>query len=668
MGALGFLEGMAYGADYNPEQWGPATWKEDLELMGEAGVNLVSLAIFSWARLEPRPGDYEFGWLDEVMDGLAGAGIGANLANATASPPPWFSHRYPETLPMQRDGTRLWTGSRQAYCPSSPIFREHAARLTEAVAGRYREHPALTMWHVSNEIGCHNALCFCDVSAEAFRAWLRSRYGSLDRLNEAWGTAFWSQRYGAWEEILPPRQAPSFRNPTQEVDFHRFSSDESLAVYLAQRDVLRAITPDVLITTNLMVTKFQRDLDYWSWAEHLDVLANDHYLDAADPDAHLELAFAADLTRGLAGGGPWMVMEHSTSAVNWQPRNVAKRPGEMLRNSLQHVARGSDAVMFFQWRASKAGAEKYHSAMVPHAGTGTKIWNEVVRLGEMLNRLGEVAGTRVMAEVALLFDWQSWWALETDAHPSIDVTYLDRPHAFHRALWRAGVTVDLVAPGASLDRYQLLIVPSLYIAGAETARQIEQFVAAGGTAIVTYMSGIVDEDLHITPGGFPPAFRRWLGITVEEFFPLRAGDRVALDDGTSADVWCELLHLTGAEAVASYADGPLAGTPAVTVHRHGEGTVWYTGTRLGPAGLQRLVSTALTTAGVQPTVPMVTAPAGLEATRRVGDRASYLFLINHGSDAAHVRATGYDLVADREVTGTASVTAGGVAVIRQTNP
>jgi beta-galactosidase len=408
-----------------------------------------------------------------------------------------------------------------------------------------------------------------------------------------------------------------------------------------------------------------REFDYWSWAPEVDVIAVDHYLKAFDPEAHVELALTADVSRGLAGGEPWMLMEHSTSAVNWQPRNVAKQPGEMIRNSLQHVARGADSVMFFQWRASRFGAEKYHSAMVPHAGTDSKVWREVVELGQILERMGNVAGTTLTAEVAFVFDWQSQWALETRSHPSVDVKYLDQVYSLYRAFWNAGITVDIVAPEADLADYRLVVLPSLYVASETTATNIEQFVLCGGNAVVTYMSGVVDENLHLFEGAFPGAYRDVLGVRVEEFFPLREGEAVSLDDGARADVWCELIHLEGAAALSRFVDGPLPASPSVTVHQHGAGSAWYIGTRLEQEAVNRLIRDVLKTLKIKPPIPMVTAPVGLEVTRRTGAEGSYLFLINHGSETAHVRAKGHDLVSDRQLTGTLSLQGGAVAVVRE---
>ncbi|MGN9809888.1 beta-galactosidase [Micromonospora sp. BQ11] len=651
-----------YGADYNPEQWPESTWAEDVELMRRAGVNLASVGIFSWALLEPAPGEFDFGWLDRAIDTLHAGGIAVDLATATASPPPWLAHRHPETLPRRADGAVLWPGGRQAYCPSSPVFRERSLALVEAVATRYAEHPAVVMWHVSNELGCHNVHCYCDVSAEAFRHWLRERYGDLDGLNAAWGTAFWSQRYGDWAEVNPPRLAPTFANPTQQLDFLRFSSDEQRAQLRAERTVLDRLGRQP-VTTNFMIGNLGiKYLDYHSWASDVDVVSNDHYLTAADPDSHVGLALAADHTRGVAGGDPWLLMEHSTSAVNWQPRNVAKTPGQLRRNSLAHVARGADGVLFFQWRASRAGAEKFHSALLPHAGPDTKVFREVCRLGADLAAISEVIGSRVDAEVAILFDYEAWWGAELDSHPSVDVTYGDRLTALHGTLLRAGITADVVHPSADLSRYRLVLVPTLYLVRDAHAEALRAYVAAGGTVLVTYFSGIVDENDHIRLGGYPGAFRELLGVRTEEFFPLRTGERVHLDDGSTADVWTEWLHAEGAEVLAAYADGPLPGVPAVTRHAFGDGAAWYVGTRLDSDATDALVARLVTESGVRPVADV---PAGVEVVRRrAGDR-SWLFVVNHTGTAVRVAVTGTDLLTGAACAGELTVAPGEVAVVRE---
>ncbi|HLU73451.1 MAG TPA: beta-galactosidase [Nonomuraea sp.] len=644
---------IGYGGDWNPEQWPEEVWAEDVALMREAGVNQVSVGIFSWSMLEPAEGRFEFGWLDRVMDLLAADGIGAFLATPTASPPPWFGHTYPEALPVDADGRRLHHGSRQGFCPSSPIYLDKALRVVEKLGERYREHPALRMWHVHNEYGCHNARCYCDASAEAFRDWLRGRHGTLDALNEAWGTAFWSQRYSSWEQILPPRATPSFPNPGQQLDFRRFSSDALLALYRAERDLLARLAPDVPATTNLMAGAHW-DMDCWSFAREVDVVSTDHYL--IGPDPHIDLAFAADYARSLGGGRPWLLMEHSTSAVNWQPVNRAKRPGELRRNSVQHFARGADAIMFFQWRASRAGAEKWHSGMVPHAGTGTKIWREVTGLGALLGAAAEVAGSTVRADVAILLDHASVWAQDHPAQPTEELKPVDVIKSWHAALWKQGVTCDVVHPEADLSGYRLVLAPALYLVSDQGAANLERFVAAGGTALVGPYSGVVDEHDRVRLGGYPGAWRDLLGVTVEEFFPLEPGETVRLSGGGTGSVWSETARATTAKVVDTYETGE----PAWTRNAWGDGTAHYLTTLLSGDDLAAVLRTVCAEAGVGGT-----ATPGVELVRRAHqDGRAYLFAINHTAADAVVEATGTDLVTGEAATGELTVPAGEVRILR----
>lgn len=652
-------DGIAFGCDYNPEQWTPDVWTEDIALMGEAGVDLVAINIFGWSHIEPRAGEYDFSGLDDIIERLHSAGIRVNLGTGTSSSPAWLTRAHPEILPMTEDGTRRYPGGRQAWCPSSPVFRAAALRLVEAVAGRYGNHPAVALWHVSNELGCHNALCYCDVSAASFRVWLEARYGTIAALNSAWGTSFWSQTYREWDEILPPLATLSSRNPGQVLDFHRFSSDELLGYYRAEADVIRPLS-DAPITTNFMVTAHIENLDYWSWAREMDVVANDHYLDHRLGDPRSELSFAADLSRGLAGGAPWLLMEHSTGAVNWQPLNKPKAPGELIRNSLTHVARGADGVCFFQWRASVQGSEKFHSAMLPHAGTDSALWREVVELGGIASRIGEVAGSRVVADAALVWSWQAWWATQTESRPSSDIGYLDQVHAAHRAMLAQGITTDVVAPGADLSAYRLVVVPGLHLVSEADARVITDWVAAGGTALITFYSGTVDENDRVFTGGYTGPFREALGVRVEEFAPVAAGQSLTLASGARASLWSERLRDTTAEVRDTFTDGPSAGYPALTRNSWGMGAAWYASTLLDDADYRDLLGALAAEAGVHSL-----GSKDLEIVRRRGDDASFLFIINHGESVARVTASGHELVTDQRVEGDVDVAAGAVRIIRE---
>ena len=622
-----------FGADYNPEQWPPAVWADDVRAMREAGVTIVSLAIFSWARLEPRSGEYHFGWLDDVIGLLAADGILIDLATATASPPPWLSTAHPEILPVDRLGHTYSPGGRQHWRPTSPVFRQHALRLVRAMATRYAGHPALAAWHVSNELGCHNVYDYSDDAARAFRRWLRGRYRTLDALNAAWGTAFWSQRYADWDEILPPRLAPTHPNPTQQLDFKRFSSDALKEHLRAERDILREITPGVPVTTNFMVAGDIDIIDYADWVPEVDFLANDHYV-RPGPQAQDELSFSANLTGNLAGGRPWFLMEHSTSAVNWQPVNVAKKPGELARDSLIHVAHGADAVCFFQWRQSRAGAEKYHSAMVPHAGTDSVLFRSVAALGARLRDLAYVAGVaRTPAQAAIVFDWPSWWAAEQDSHPSERLRYKQEALDWYTAFLETGVRVDVVPMGAELQRYDVVVAPVLHVVPASLAVRLCTYVADGGHLVTTYFSGIVDEHDHVWLGGYPGALRDLLGIRVQEFAPLLDGERVELDNGTHGTRWAEPVDLVdpAVEVLASYRTGELAGRPAITRRAVGTGSASYVSTPLGAAGIVPVLGEVLERAGVRSELP-----GQLRGRVELAVRGDVRFLINRTDEPLEI--------------------------------
>ena len=657
-------DGIAFGCDYNPEQWTPEVWDEDIALMREIGVDLVAINIFGWAHIEPRAGEYDFSRLDDIIARLHAGGIRVNLGTGTASPPAWLTTAHPEILPMVEDGTRRYPGGRQAFCPSSSIFRTAALALVEQVARRYGDHPAVELWHVSNELGCHNALCYCDESAVAFRLWLRERYQDIDALNAAWGTSFWSQTYREWAEILPPRATLSLRNPGQTLDFHRFSSDQLIDYYRAEAEVIRPLSPRP-ITTNFMVTTHIENLDYWSWADDMDVVANDHYLDHRLADPTSELAFNADLTRGLAQGAPWLLMEHSTGAVNWQPLNLPKGDGELLRNSLTHVARGADGVCFFQWRASVQGSEKFHSAMLPHAGTDTAVWREVSELGATLGRLSEVADSRVEAHAAIVFSWESWWATDADARPSHSLGYLDQMHAAYKALHDLGITVDVVRPGSDLDRYRLVVVPGLHLVRTGDAAVITDWIAAGGTALITFYSGTVDEQDRIFTGGYTGPFRDALGVRIEEFAPVAADTTVHLSDGSEARLWSERGRATTAEVVASFAGGAADGSPAITRNTWGDGSAWYLATLPNADAYRDLMARIVAEVELAPAASVVGDLRTLELVRRRGSAHSYLFIVNHGAAEVTVEATGLDLVTETAVDGHVVVPAGAVRIIRE---
>lgn len=655
------LEGIAYGGDYTPEQWPRETWHEDVALMREAGVNLVSIGIFAWGLLEVREGEFDFGWLDEIIELLHANDIKVDLGTPTASPPAWFFANHPDARVITRDGVVMGFGARGMASHSAPAYRDAAVRIASELAKRYGDHPAVVLWHVHNEYGVPVGEDYSPHAVREWRLWLQQRYGSLDALNAAWGTAFWGQHYGDWEHVGAPAAAPSVVNPAQRLDFARFTDHRLRECFIAERDAIRAHS-DRPITTNFMANQ-HGGCDLWAWAREVDIVSDDHYLWAADEEGEIGLAIAADLSRSVGGGKPWILMEHSTSAVNWQPRNIAKRPGEMARNSLSHLGRGADGILFFQWRAGRSGAEKFHSAMLPHAGTDSRVFREVTDLGAKLSRLDEVRGSRVHADVAILWDFESFWAQGLEWRPSEDVNHDERVRAFYERLWRDGITVDFALPGQDLSGYALVIAPAQYLLRTADADNLNRYVEAGGTLVVSFFSAVVDENDAVHAGGFAAPLTPSLGIRVEEHLPLRAGASCAVEfDGRplTADIWQEDLVLAGAEVRARYLDGPAAGEPAITRHRHGAGQGWYLSTRLDADGLAAVMTQVYADAGIAP----AGLPVGVEAVRRRGADADYLVAINHGTETVSLSVSGVDLLTQSPADGMLELAGGDVAVIR----
>jgi beta-galactosidase len=667
-------EGLLYGGDYNPEQWPEEIWREDARLMREAGVNLVSVGIFSWAKLEPRAGQYDFGWLERVIELLWAHGVSVCLANATASPPAWFSRAYPESLPVDANGVRASIGSRQHYCPNSRAYRGAATTLSREIARRFARHPAVALWHINNEVGCHSNECFCEVCAGDFRQWLRARYGTLPALNDAWGTAFWSQSYGEWEEIQPPRKTLTFRNPTQTLDYARFMSDAMRDLIVSEVAAIRSVDMEAKVTTNGL--NFWRPTDCWEWYQHVDIAAWDAYPDPAAGLPEIRAtAFCHDLYRSLRGGQPFILMEQTASQVNWRAVNQLKAPGQMRALSWQAVAHGADGVMFFQWRASKAGAEKFHGAMLPHFGADGRVHQEVRVLGAELKKLKDITGALRSARVAVLVSWENRWALELESKPA-GFDYAEIVQHHYGAIWNLNVPLDIAHPDGALDGYDVIVAPALYQLTRAQAESLRTFVRRGGLLVVGYFCGVADENEHIGLGGYPALLTDVLGLAVEEWQPLVTGESNALDviqrlddarDGAKpvCTKFCELLELRGAEPVATYAHGWFAGRPAVTRHRFGIGEAVYLATHIEQTWLTAFFGALLRERGI---VAPLEAGEGVEISIRCGAKEEFLFVINHRAESGPVvfgEWSGVDLLSGQACEGEAVLEPFAVRVLKR---
>ena len=668
-----------YGGDYNPDQWPEEVWDDDVRLMKKAGVNLVSVGIFSWAKIETSEGVYDFDWLDRIINKLGEAGIAVDLASATASPPMWLTQAHPEVLWKDYRGDVCQPGARQHWRPTSPVFREYALKLCRAMAEHYKGNPYVVAWHVSNEYGCHNRFDYSEDAERAFRKWCEERYGTIDAVNDAWGTAFWAQRMNDFTEIVPPRFIGdgNFMNPGKLLDFKRFSSDALKAFYVAERDALAEITPDLPLTTNFMVSAAGSVLDYDDWGREVDFVSNDHYF--IPGEAHLdELAFSASLVDGIARKDPWFLMEHSTSAVNWRPVNYRKEPGQLVRDSLAHVAMGADAVCYFQWRQSKAGAEKFHSAMVPHAGEDSAVFRDVCELGADLNTLADngLLGTKLAkSKVAVVFDYESEWASEHTATPTQKVHHVDEPLQWFRALADHGVTADVVPVRGAWDDYEMVVLPSVYLLSEETTRRVRDYVVGGGRLVVTYYTGISDEKDHVWLGGYPGSIRDVVGVRVEEFMPMGddfpgVPDCLGLSNGAVAHDIADVIGSVDGTATVleTFKDDPwtgMDGAPAIVAHTFGEGRSVYVGARLGRDGIALSLPEILDSLGM--------AEAGgndgrvLRVEREGADGSRFVFSFNRTHETVRVPVEGEVVVSSfADVDGeTASIKPNGVIVTKQ---
>ena len=675
----GQQERIWYGGDYNPDQWPEEVWDDDVRLMKKAGVNLVSVGIFSWAKIETSEGVYDFDWLDRIIDKLGEAGIAVDLASATASPPMWLTQAHPEVLWKDYRGDVCQPGARQHWRPTSPVFREYALKLCRAMAEHYKGNPYVVAWHVSNEYGCHNRFDYSEDAEHAFQQWCEERYGTIDAVNDAWGTAFWAQRMNDFSEIVPPRFIGdgNFMNPGKLLDFKRFSSDALKAFYIAERDTLAEITPDLPLTTNFMVSASGSVLDYDDWGDEVDFVSNDHYF--IPGEAHLdELAFSASLVDGIARKDPWFLMEHSTSAVNWREINYRKEPGQLVRDSLAHVAMGADAVCYFQWRQSKAGAEKFHSAMVPHAGEDSAVFRDVCELGADLNKLSDegILGSRLAkSRVAVVFDYESEWATEHTATPTQHVHHVDEPLAWFRALVDQGVTADVVPVRGAWDDYEMVVLPSVYLLSEETTRRVRDYVVGGGRLVVTYYTGISDEKDHVWLGGYPGSIRDVVGVRVEEFMPMGddftgVPDRLELSNGAVVHDIADVIGSVDGTATVleTFKDDPwtgMDGAPAIVAHTFGEGRSVYVGARLGRDGIALSLPEILDSLGM--------AEAGgndgrvLHVEREGADGSRFVFSFNRTHETVRVPVEGEVVVSSfADVDGeTASIKPNGVIVTKQ---
>lgn len=625
------IEKVLYGGDYNPEQWSEDVWEEDMRIFALAGIDIVTLNVFFWASLQPDENTYCFEKLDKIMDLVEKNGLKVCMATSTAAHPAWMAKKYPDILRTEFNGMKRKFGSRHNSCQNSPTYQKYSVRLAKKLAERYQDRKCIVAWHVSNEYGGE---CYCENCEKAFRVWLKDKYQTIEELNRAWNTAFWGHTFYEWDEIVLPNLLSEHfaENRTTfqgiSLDYRRFNSEGMLHCFKAEYDAIKSVIPDAKITTNLM--GFYKPLDYQMWANEMDFISWDNY--PANEDPYARIAMNHDIMRGIKGGQPFVLMEQTPSVTNWLAYNALKRPNVMRLWSYQAMAHGADAILFFQMRRSIGACEKYHGAVIDHVGhENTRVFREIAKLGEELKTLdSKTLGSTMDSKVAIVVDWDNWWALEYSAGPSCDLKYLDEVFGYYRALEEQNYSIDLIGVHDDLSKYEVVIAPILYMTKGSYDESIREYVKNGGTFITTFFSGIVDEyDLVIT-GGYPGHLRDILGIWVEEIDALPAETTNAfIYEGKEyeAKLLCDIMHLEGAKSLATYEKDFYANHPVITVNEYGKGKAYYIGTRSSEDFYRTFLKERLEEKGVRPVLEVE--GVGIEATERIKGEKRYLFVLNH---------------------------------------
>jgi len=640
---------MLHGGDYNPDQWikTPEIWDEDMRLMKLSGCNAMSICIFSWSSLEPEEGRFEFGWLDSIMDKLADNNAHAVMATPSGGKPAWMSRKYPEIRKMDPKGdVRSLHGGRHNHCRTSPVYREKCVTLNSHLAERYKNHPALVLWHASNEYNggdCHCPLCY-----DAFHNWLKERYDNdIDKLNQAYWSAFWSHSFPDFSYVIPTDRGIH----GLMIDWERFKTHQTIDFYKAETAPLREISPDIPVTTNFMPNA--ATLDYGSFAKAVDVISWDSYPrwhEPVDPiDEAVLTAHTHNLCRSLKGGQPFMLMESVPSIPTRGKVKKRKEPGMNLLSSLQAIAHGSDTVQYFQWRKSRGCMEKFHGAVVDHEGSEkTREFKEVADVGKALALLDDVVGTSVSPEVAIIQDWENEWALEQGARIYLgeNIKYRQELAAHYRPFWQAGVPVDVVDQEGDLSSYKMIVIPLAYMMRPGFANKIKQFVKNGGTAVMTYWSGVVDQTDLCHLGGIPgEGLREVFGVWEEEsqsYYPhesvsihSQAGNSLGLNGSYKGIDTCSVIHAEGSEVLATYTDQYFAGSPMATANNHGKGKAYYLAARTEKEFLSDFYGALIKENKFKKAIN-TELPYGVTAQLRTDGKKPYIFLMNFNETEATV--------------------------------
>ena len=637
---------LLHGGDYNPEQWldRPDILEKDLDMLTEAGCNVVTLGVFSWSTLEPKEGRFCFDWLENIINKLYERGISVILATPSGARPKWLADKYPEVLRVDSERKRALFGFRHNHCYTSPVYREKTAIINRKLAERFGNHPAVILWHISNEYGGE---CHCPLCQDAFRKWLKERYHTIEELNKRWCTTFWSHTYNSFDQIESPSPIGETQLHALNLDWKRFVSYQTTDFIKAEIHALRKGGSKLPTTANLMY--YFNGLNYFELAKAIDVVSWDTY-----PTWHkqevVETAYdngmCHDLMRSLKRK-PFFQMESCPTSTNWQGISKLKKPGVLFAQSMQAIAHGGEGALYFQIRQSRGASEKFHGAVIDHyGGTDTRVFREVCHTGSALDKISELAGSNVKSPVALLYDWDSQWAMEDSQGPrNKGLHYKEALLKYYRGFRKLGLNVDLVDMTGDLTDYKILAAPMCYMFRNGFEEKVRKFVKNGGIFVATYWSGIVDDTDRCFLGGVPHGLMDVLGIRSMEIDGLYDWEKnslipvsdnlLGLDRTYTCKYLCDLVELRGAEAVMTYGDDFYAGYPALTVNAYGDGQAWYVAAdaekEFQVEFLRRIAEKAGISCGVEGEIP-----EGLEITTRENSEATYYIYQNWGSQTVEI--------------------------------
>ena len=678
---------MYFGVDYYPEHWvfpyggtaenPEAQWQRDAEHMVAAGINVVRIGEFSWGLCETEDGKFDFDWLKRVMDVMGENGIRVVLGTPTAAPPIWLAKNHPEILPVDDRGLVRHEGTRRAACLNSNVYWNYSKRIVEKLAQALGDHPQLLAWQIDNSLGGNfTEAAFNEDTRRDWHLWLEAKYETIERLNQRMGLRHWGQIVSAWDQVPMPMVAPTQHNPALVLDWNRFCSDTIVQFVKMQADILREITPDRPVTTNLRALRHR--FDHFDLAEQLDFVSIEST--AAIRAKPAEIACEIDMLRSLKktgirtpdGDTGFWVMEQKAGNVNWQDVNSLVRPGVLRMFTYQLISRGATAVLFFRWRQPRIGSEKFHGAVLPHNLAGSRrVFDEITQLGEELKILTPaLKDTQVVAPACILYSHESDWILQQPNQPNKFFSLREHIQLIYNALHDRNILVDFARPSEDLSRYKIVFAPSLHLLSSTDASRLKLYVQNGGTLVSTFNTGLVDEYNVAPDTGFPHDLTDLFGMEVQEFDMLPQGEENHLTFKgvfpTSylhpARVWCDLIEPKGCQIVATYAKDFFAGKPAITINTFGLGKAIYIGTQSHQHFYHDLVGWLRQTAGL---IPLLKVPENIEVSMREKEGSRIFFLLNHQNSQVRVQfyKPMHDFLTDQNIIGNYDLAPHGVLII-----